>query len=56
MSIHARLGGAGGYVKCYLTVTPGESLSVLVGQGGYSSPNNYLTTPYGGGGRFQATR
>lgn len=43
-------GGGGGYTTGELTVTPGETFTIIVGQGGrYGS--NAQTTTYGGGGR-----
>jgi hypothetical protein len=40
-------GGGGGYTSATLTVTPGETLTVMVGQGG---PTGIYPTTYGGGG------
>ena len=30
-------GGAGGYTQCYMSVTPGQQLNVIVGGGGASN-------------------
>ena len=40
-------GGAGAYITGTLTITPGETLTIIVGQGG---DVNQTTTGYGGGG------
>jgi hypothetical protein len=45
-------GGGGGYTTGTISVTPGETLTVVVGQGGdYRFPNG-LAANYGGGGGF----
>ncbi len=38
-SLYGTGGGAGGYVKATLTVTPGEALYIKVGTGGVADPN-----------------
>jgi len=45
-------GGAGAYVQGILTVTPGETLGIIVGQGGIAITTNgaAAATTYGGGG------
>jgi len=56
-SLHVKIWGAGGgvsggsgaYVEGNIPVTPGETLTVVTGQGGGGS-NNALTATYGGGG------
>eukprot|EP01046_Picozoa_sp_COSAG06_P018904 COSAG06_NODE_1330_length_9845_cov_6.248204_2_plen_1304_part_00 len=46
-------GGGGGYTVGYLDVTPGETLIVMVGEGGYTARG--MTGPsYGGGGRVMS--
>jgi hypothetical protein len=49
------VGGAGGYTDAFLPVTPGESLTVMVGErGAYQFPNG--TSPgYGGGGGYASS-
>ncbi|MGK0346063.1 MAG: hypothetical protein ACI855_002135 [Myxococcota bacterium] len=48
-------GGAGGYTTAYITVTPGETLTMMVGQGGaYQFPNGGSKN-YGGGGGWGAS-
>lgn len=48
---YANYGGAGAFVQGVLSVTPGATLTIIVGQGGYVAYQN----PYGGGGRaYQA--
>lgn len=44
------LGGGGGYVTGDISVTPGENLTLIVGEGGRFRSDLYATT-YGGGGR-----
>lgn len=45
-------GGAGAYIQGILTVTPGETLGIIVGQGGIAITSNgaAAATTYGGGG------
>jgi len=43
--------GPGGYVEGDLAVTPGEVLTIIVGQGGQASITGYSPAAYGGGGR-----
>ena len=44
-------GGSGGFTHCQLPVTPGETLTVIVGQGGMrQGPYGMSPTMYGGGG------
>ncbi|MBV2169342.1 MAG: hypothetical protein KUL82_11615 [Bdellovibrio sp.] len=43
-------GGGGGYTTGKLSVTPGESLTVIVGQGGQFNANGNSPATYGGGG------
>lgn len=43
-------GAAGGYTQAYLTVTPGETLTLLTGQGGQSAAGTWATSCGGGGG------
>jgi hypothetical protein len=43
-------GGGGGYATGLLTVTPGQALTVVVGQGGTAVTSSSPTTTYGGGG------
>jgi hypothetical protein len=43
-------GGAGCYVQGILTVTPGETLTIVVGQGG-ANKQRAFANPYGGGGK-----
>lgn len=45
-------GGRGGYTTGYVAVTPGQTLTVMVGQGGACGRN---TPSYGGGGATNAT-
>lgn len=44
------IGGAGGYATGKITVTPGEDLTLLVGQGGISQNSSTATFGYGGRG------
>ncbi|MFA7219224.1 MAG: hypothetical protein WC119_01810 [Synergistaceae bacterium] len=46
------LGGAGGYSKGILAVTPGETLTIIVGEGGQYNTASY--NAYGGGGSVAA--
>ena len=46
---NAVYGGAGAMIQGVLTVTPGETLNIVVGGGG-SGPTTTLTAAYGGGG------
>lgn len=47
-----REGGSGAFVSGNLAVTPGETLTIIVGGGGILGPNSGLSaSPYGGGGR-----
>ncbi len=51
-SITGGTGGAGGYASSWLTVTPGETLTVVVGQGGAM----FTAFGSGGGGRSEVNR
>jgi len=44
-------GGAGGYTHGTIAVTPGQVLTVMVGQGGAGGATSNATFSYGGGGR-----
>jgi hypothetical protein len=44
------LGGAGGYVSGTLAVTPGQSLTIMVGKGGEKGNGSASSNSYGGGG------
>lgn len=47
-----REGGSGAFVSGNLAVTPGETLTIIVGGGGVLGPNSGLSaSAYGGGGR-----
>ena len=48
-------GGAGGYATGTIAVTPGETLNLVVGQGGGYSFTNATPVTYGGGGRGNFT-
>jgi hypothetical protein len=43
-------GGGGAYVEGVLQVTPGEQLTIIVGQGGWNNNSNNAFNPFGGGG------
>jgi hypothetical protein len=43
-------GGGGGFVSAYLSVTPGQTYTVIVGQGGYVGSAGAIGGGYGGGG------
>ena len=43
-------GGAGGYVSGTLAVTPGQSLTIMVGKGGAQGNGSASSNSYGGGG------
>jgi hypothetical protein len=46
-------GGAGAYAQCYIPVTPGETLQVIVGGGGYTSAySDSANTTYSQAGGF----
>jgi len=47
-------GGSGGYTECIISVTPGETLYVVVGQGG--AGGNFSPATYGGGGAGGGTQ
>ncbi|MFS8130858.1 MAG: beta strand repeat-containing protein [Candidatus Dojkabacteria bacterium] len=44
-------GGAGGYTEADIAVTPGQTLNVMVGGGGFSGLTTATGYSYGGGGR-----
>lgn len=47
-----REGGSGAFISGNLAVTPGETLTIIVGGGGVVAPNSGLSaSAYGGGGR-----
>lgn len=43
-------GGGGGYTESYMNVTPGQVLTVMVGQGGFNGTTKTTYRTYGGGG------
>ncbi len=45
---HQNRGGNGGYTESFMAVTPGEALTLVVGEGGRC---NGITNTYGGGGK-----